>query len=113
MLKSIVEKCKANGVKPYHVETTHYMGKPELINDKFLSEEEIKIFCQYPNFLVKEAIFEVYYNSTLLNSYTSVNQYLTSDRSNYSFNVYKYAVDRGIAYTDVNNLRFSYIYEEE
>lgn len=57
--------------------------------------------------------FEVYYNSTLLNSYTGVNQYLTSDSSNYSFNVYKYAVDRGIAYTDVNNLRFSYIYEEE
>lgn len=57
--------------------------------------------------------FEVYYNSTLLNSYTGVNQYLTSDGSNYSFNVYKYAVDRGIAYANVNNLRFSYIYEEE
>ena len=57
--------------------------------------------------------FEVYYNSTLLNSYTGVNQYLTSDGSNYSFNVYKYAVDRGIAYANINNLRFSYIYEEE
>lgn len=57
--------------------------------------------------------FEVYYNSTLLNSYTSVNEYLTTDGGNYFFNVYKYAVDRGIAYADVHNLRFSYIFEEE
>ena len=57
--------------------------------------------------------FEVYYNSTLLNSYTTTNQYLTSDGTNYLFNVYKYAVDKGIAYANVGNLRFSYIYEEE
>lgn len=57
--------------------------------------------------------FEVYYNSTLLNSYTKTNQYLTSDGTNYLFNVYKYAVDKGIAYANVGNLRFSYIYEEE
>lgn len=57
--------------------------------------------------------FEVYYNSNLLNSYTTTNQYLTSDGINYLFNVYKYAVDKGIAYANVGNLRFSYIYEEE
>lgn len=57
--------------------------------------------------------FEVYYNSTLLNSYVGTNLYLTMEGSNYVFNVYKYAIDKGIPYSEVGNLRFSYIYEEE
>ena len=57
--------------------------------------------------------FEVYYEGTLLNSYINANMYLTTDGTNYYFNVYKYAVDKGIPYVDVGKLRFSYIYEEE
>lgn len=63
MLKSIVEKCKANRVNPWDVEMTHCMGNRELTNELSLTEDEKEIFSDYNDEQLKKVIFEVYYES--------------------------------------------------
>ena len=64
------------------------------------------------NAISKNNSVEVYYNDILLDKFVTVNKYIEFDGNNYLMNVYQYAIDHNIAYSDVGNLRFSYIFEE-
>lgn len=64
------------------------------------------------NAISKNNSVEIYYNDTLLDKFITVNKYIEFDGNNYLMNVYQYAIDHNIAYSDVGNLRFSYIFEE-
>lgn len=64
------------------------------------------------NGISKNNSVEIYYNENLLDKFISLNKYIEFDGENYLLNVYKYAVDNNIAYSDVGKLRFSYIFEE-
>lgn len=63
MLKTIIQKCKDNGVKAWDVEMAYNMDNTDLQDGNLLTDEEYKELTSHSEKEVRDAIIDIYYSN--------------------------------------------------
>lgn len=63
MLKTIIQKCKDNGVKAWDVEMAYNMDNTDLQDGNLLTDKEYQELTSHSGKEVRDAIIDIYYSS--------------------------------------------------